>query len=99
MRFKALKQMLPRFERQHILTGTPAPQSIEDLFAQMQIVDGGERLGRYITYFPQAVHGVRDPSGVAGGRTIEEWYPRAGAALEVAARIETWRCACRPRTT
>src|SRR4249920_1901390 len=50
-RFKALKHMLPSFKRRLILTGTPAPQSIEDMFSQMQIVDDGQRLGRFITYF------------------------------------------------
>jgi SNF2 family DNA or RNA helicase len=52
-RFKALKKFLPRFKRRFILTGTPAPNGIEDLFGQVYILDLGKRLGRYITHFRQ----------------------------------------------
>jgi len=85
-RFKALKHFMGAFPRRHILTGTPAPQSIEDLFAQVQIVDQGQRLGRYITYFRKAFM-ESETIRVGGGRSIEKWYPRLGAAEEVAAKI------------
>ena len=50
-RFKALKRMLPRIARVVILTGTPAPNGIEDLWSQIYLLDRGERLGRYITHY------------------------------------------------
>lgn len=50
-RFKALKRMLPRIRSMVILTGTPAPNGIEDLWAQVYLLDRGERLGRYITHY------------------------------------------------
>ena len=50
-RFRALRRMLPRIERMVILTGTPAPNGIEDLWAQIYLLDRGERLGRYITHY------------------------------------------------
>ena len=50
-RFKALKRMLLRIARVVILTGTPAPNGIEDLWAQIYLLDRGERLGRYITHY------------------------------------------------
>ena len=50
-RFKALKRMLPRIRRTVILTGTPAPNGIEDLWAQIYLLDRGERLGRYVTHY------------------------------------------------
>ena len=50
-RFKALKRMLPRIRRMVILTGTPAPNGIEDLWAQIYLLDRGERLGRYVTHY------------------------------------------------
>lgn len=50
-RFKALKRMLPRIERVVILTGTPAPNGLEDLWSQIYLLDKGARLGRYITHY------------------------------------------------
>jgi SNF2 family DNA or RNA helicase len=85
-RFKALKHMLPSFKRRLILTGTPAPQSIEDMFAQIQIVDDGQRLGRYITYFRKQFMEA-ESIRIGGGRTIDKWYPRPGAEVQVAAKI------------
>ena len=52
-RFKALKRMLPKIYSVVILTGTPAPNGIEDLWAQVYLLDRGERLGRYITHYRQ----------------------------------------------
>lgn len=50
-RFKALKRELLRIRRMVILTGTPAPNGIEDLWAQIYLLDRGERLGRFITHY------------------------------------------------
>lgn len=36
------------------LTGTPAPNSLLDLFAQVRFIDDGERLGRSFTLFKEA---------------------------------------------
>lgn len=52
-RFKALRRMLPKIRSVVILTGTPAPNGIEDLWAQVYLLDRGERLGRYITHYRQ----------------------------------------------
>ena len=57
-RFRALRAVLPRIDRLVELTGTPAPNGLEDLWAQIYLLDGGERLGRTIssyrdTYFTQ----------------------------------------------
>lgn len=51
MRFKALKKKLTSFKRRIILTGTPVPNGLQDLFGQMYIVDFGEALGKFITHF------------------------------------------------
>ena len=45
-RFAAVKKILPRMRRRHILTGTPCPQSRADLWAQCFILDRGRRFGR-----------------------------------------------------
>lgn len=52
-RFRALRKWLSggRFKRRLILTGTPAPNGYEDLFGQIFVCDGGERLGQYVTHY------------------------------------------------
>nr|DAU28969.1 MAG TPA: Helicase of the snf2 rad54 family [Caudoviricetes sp.] len=50
-RFKAMRKMRPLFKRIVILTGTPAPNTLMDLWAQMYLLDGGERLGKTITEY------------------------------------------------
>lgn len=50
-RFKKLKLMRSRISRIVELTGTPAPNGLEDLFAQIYLLDGGERLGRTMTSY------------------------------------------------
>ena len=43
-RFKALKHVRPSIERMVGLTGTPAPNGLQDLWAQVYLLDRGERL-------------------------------------------------------
>lgn len=50
-RFKALKNVRPHIKRIVGLTGTPAPNGLLDLWAQVYLLDGGQRLGRTITGF------------------------------------------------
>ena len=50
-RFKALVKKLPNIHRIVGLTGTPAPNSLMDLWAQFRLIDGGQRLGRFITHY------------------------------------------------
>jgi SNF2 family DNA or RNA helicase len=45
VRFKTIKKNLKRFERRYILTGTPSPNSLMDLWSQIGILDKGQRLG------------------------------------------------------
>lgn len=50
-RFKLLKTQLPKFKRRLELTGSPAPNGMEDIWSQVYILDGGQSLGKYITHF------------------------------------------------
>lgn len=43
-RFKLLRKNLDKFERRIILTGTPTPNSLMDIWSQIFILDQGERL-------------------------------------------------------
>jgi SNF2 family DNA or RNA helicase len=50
-RFKALKKHLKGFSRRIILTGTPTPQGMQDLWSQVGILDLGQRLETSLTKF------------------------------------------------
>ena len=68
-RFKALKKWTGQCKRVVLLTGTPAPNGYEDLWAQMYLLDGGERLGKFVTNFRDRFFTI-DPS------TAYSTYPK-----------------------
>jgi SNF2 family DNA or RNA helicase len=51
IRFKALKNVRNSFSRIVGLTGTPAPNGLIDLWSQLFLLDGGQRLGKHITSY------------------------------------------------
>lgn len=71
LRFKLLRPMLPNFSRRVILTGSPAPNGLLDLFGQVYVLDLGAALGRYITHY-RAAHFQQ------GGYQGYEWFLRPG---------------------
>jgi SNF2 family DNA or RNA helicase len=80
-RFKALKPALASFKRRWILTGTPAPNGLMDLFGQVYLLDQGLRLGRYITHFRRAF--FREVKKT----TYSDWLPLPGADEDIFSRI------------
>ena len=50
-RFKAMKRVRPLIKKIIGLTGTPAPNGYIDLWAQVYLLDQGERLEQYITHY------------------------------------------------
>ncbi len=50
-RFRALRSMLPHINRIIELTGTPSPHGLMDLWSQVYLLDGGQRLGRTISVY------------------------------------------------
>lgn len=50
-RFAAIRALLPAFPRRTILTGTPSPNSLLDLWPQLFILDQGAALGRTIEHY------------------------------------------------
>ena len=50
-RFRALKKVRPMCSRVIGLTGTPAPNTLIDLWPQIYLLDMGKRLGRFITHY------------------------------------------------
>ena len=53
-RFKAMRVALPSVKRVIGLTGTPAPNGLIDLWAQMYCIDQGERLGKSVSRYREA---------------------------------------------
>ncbi|AJA50075.1 putative protein p41 [Clostridium pasteurianum DSM 525 = ATCC 6013] len=52
-RFRALRKVRPYFKRIVGLTGTPAPNSLIDLWSQLYLLDGGKRLGKTISSYKE----------------------------------------------
>lgn len=50
-RFKALRKVRPGVKRIVGLTGTPSSNGLMDLWAEIGILDMGQRLGRFITHY------------------------------------------------
>lgn len=53
LRFKAFRKVRPQMRRVVGLTGTPAPNGMLDLWAQMYCIDEGKRLCRFVTHYRQ----------------------------------------------
>ncbi|MBR5000795.1 MAG: DEAD/DEAH box helicase, partial [Firmicutes bacterium] len=53
-RFKWLRKIRPYVKRWIALTGTPTSNGLMDLWAEIGILDGGERLGRFIGRYREA---------------------------------------------
>ena len=84
-RFKALKKHLKGFSRRLILTGTPTPQGIGDLWSQVGILDLGQRLETSITRFRDK-YMVPDQMN-HHTRVVYSWKLKMGADLQVQQKI------------
>lgn len=80
LRFKAIRPRVGSFKRRWILTGTPTPNGIMDIFGQVFLLDSGRALGRYITHF-------RNKWFYQSGFGGYEWKPLPGAFEEITERI------------
>lgn len=78
-RFKALRKMRPHINRIIGLTGTPAPNSLMDLWAQFALIDGGDRLGKFVTRYRNRYF-LPDKRN---GAQIYTYKPRPGAEQEI----------------
>ena len=84
-RFKWLRKVRPFVRRWIGLTGTPTSNGLMDLWAEIGILDGGERLGRFIGRYRDAYFkpGSMNPStGV-----VFSYIPRPGAEEQIYDRI------------
>ena len=74
-RFKALKKVRPKIHRIVGLTGTPAPNSLLDIWAPFRLIDNGQRLGKYITHYRDQYF----TPGRRNGTVVYNWNLRPGA--------------------
>lgn len=82
-RTKAVTDLSEHTKRLVGLTGTPMPNSLEDVWSEIKILDGGARLGKYITQFRnQYMHSTMVVNGHAVG-----WKPNPGAMDQVFSKI------------
>ncbi len=82
-RFRALRKVIVKSSRVVGLTGTPSPNSLMDLWAQVYLLDRGERLGRTLgayreTFFRPGAH---------NGYVVYKWNLRPGGQKEIEKRI------------
>ena len=83
-RFKALRKVRPRIRRMILLTGTPSPNGHMDLWAQMWLIDMGERLGRTLGSFRTRYF----KPGRSNGHVVYDWILRPGAADAISKKIQ-----------
>jgi SNF2 family DNA or RNA helicase len=71
-RFKAIKPQLRHFQRKVLLSGTPAPQGLTNLWSQYYVLDEGARLGTAFDRYKFRFFVMVDAEG-------HKWEARAGA--------------------
>lgn len=82
-RFRALKKVRAYFKRIVGLTGTPAPNSLIDLWPQIYLLDGGQRLGKTITGFKDRYFNP----GRRNGYVVYNWELKQGAEEAIQNKI------------
>ena len=82
-RFKALKLVRSRIRRIVELTGTPLSNGLEDLWAQIYLLDEGARLGRTISAYRQMyfVPGKRNRTTIFNYEPMEGSFDRIKQAI------------------
>ena len=84
-RFKWLRKVRPFVKRWVGLTGTPTSNGLMDLFAEIGILDGGERLGRFIGRFRESYFKPASMNPSTG--VVFSYSPRPGAEEQIYNKI------------
>lgn len=83
-RFKTLAKMRPFLRRIVLLTGTPQPNGLMDLWSQVYLLDGGARLGKNITTYRNAFF---NPGIIVNNYPVT-WNPKPGAKQAIYQQIK-----------
>ena len=84
-RFKYLRKVRPFVKRWVGLTGTPSSNGLMDLWAEIGILDGGERLGKFIGRYREAYFKAGSMNPATG--IVFQYVPRQGAEEMIYQRI------------
>ena len=82
-RFRALRKVMPHVSRVVGLTGTPSPNGLMDLWAEIYLLDRGERLGRTLGAYRERYF----RAGARSGYVVYKWLPRRGAPEKIEEKI------------
>lgn len=82
-RFRAIRKIRRQVKKMVLLTGTPSSSGLEDLWAQIYLLDEGKRLGRTITSYREQYF-VPDKRNAT---QIWSWKPKPGAEEKILAAI------------
>lgn len=81
-RWKAMRRLVSRAQVEQVwgLTGTPSPNGLLDVWAQIYLLDGGERLGKNITTYKSRYF---DPGQRIANGTVVSWDIREGSEEKI----------------
>lgn len=82
-RFKSLSSVSGHIERMVLLTGTPSPNSLADLWSQVYLLDGGQRLEKRYTHFREKYF---EP-GQRNGYVVFNYNAKPGSENAILSRI------------
>ena len=82
-RFKALRKVIPMSDRVVGLTGTPSPNGLMDLWAEIYLLDRGERLGTTISAYREKYF----RAGARNGYIVYKWEPYSYSQKEIERKI------------
>lgn len=83
-RFKSLASVMPHVDRLVELTGTPSPNGLKDLWAQVYLLDGGERLGKRYTQFRERYF---DPERRGADGMVYDYTAKPGSEESILSKI------------
>jgi SNF2 family DNA or RNA helicase len=83
-RFKALASISCRITRLVELTGTPSPNGLDDLWSQVFLLDGGERLGKRYTQFRERYF---DPGRRGADGMVYDYKAKPGSEQSILEQI------------
>lgn len=83
-RFRALKKCITGFKRVVILTGTPAPNTLMDIWSQLYLLDQGASLGKTISCYREKYF----KPGQTNGYVVYNYRLKPGADEEIYRAIE-----------
>ena len=90
VRWKTARRLITNAKIKHVwgLTGTPAPNGYLDLWGQIALLDGGQRLGKSLTGYRDRYFVPAKTVWVAQRQVVVDWALREEADTRIKERIE-----------